>query len=83
MQISLARTPGRAFAGTLITFAVVAFILLACLRASPGNPGPGIIASLIYGVAILNSITAWPAKILWHHVSPAIQALYTKYFLSY
>ena len=70
LQASLARTPGSAFTGTLVVFSIVGFIPVAALRASPGHPGPGIVAALIYGVALINSVAVYPVGTLWHQVRP-------------
>lgn len=68
MQASLARTPGSAYTGALVTFGIVGYIPIAALRASPGNPGPGLITALLYGIALIDSITYYSVGMLWHQV---------------
>lgn len=72
-QASLARTPNAALSGSLVAFSLVGFIPIATLRASPGSPGPGKICALVYGVATVNAVTAWPARTLWHQVRHKIR----------
>lgn len=68
LQVSLARTPGSAFTGTLVVFAVVGQIPVAALRGSPTGAGAGMIFALMYGTGCIESVTVWPARLLWRGV---------------
>ncbi len=72
-QLSLAIVPdvldwGRV--GFLCLYGTLGMLALATVRAA-GKPGVGIIASVVYVIAIVNGQFVRPARAVWGHVSPS------------
>ena len=74
-QASLARTPGSAYAGTLLTFMIVGVIPLAAIRVV--NLPMGVLSLIIFGVLGVNSLKVYPVHLLWSKVR--CQALKEQY----
>ena len=71
LQASLAHATGVGhYAGSLIAFAIVGFVPIAVLRATPGSPAAGVLSAILYGVILIFCIPRTPKLIeLWHKVT--------------